>query len=193
MRHGETAGGNRYCGQTDVPLSPAGWAQMQSAVGERCEWDVVISSPLIRCRAFAEQLAARHGLPLELDARLREIGFGAWEGHTADEIDAEQPGALMAYYADPELRTPPGGEALTAFRQRVATAWQELLHHQSGRRTLVVAHAGVIRAILALVLDLPSASLLRIHVSHAGVTRIRCDGTEGNTPFCQLLFHTDTR
>jgi len=50
---------------------------MRQAVGENCPWQAIASSPLSRCADFARELAARHGLPLEIDARLIELGFGA--------------------------------------------------------------------------------------------------------------------
>ncbi|MEW6253578.1 MAG: histidine phosphatase family protein, partial [Planctomycetota bacterium] len=58
MRHGEPVGGRRYRGQVDDPLSEKGWAQMRAAVGEAAPWHHVVSSPLLRCREFAETLAA---------------------------------------------------------------------------------------------------------------------------------------
>ena len=84
IRHGEPVGGSKYRGQTDDPLSEKGWAQMRAALVGHQPWEVVVTSPLVRCRAFAEELAARLALPLEVDARLMEIGFGEWEGRTAE-------------------------------------------------------------------------------------------------------------
>ena len=97
MRHGEPVGGRRYRGQIDDPLSEKGWAQMRAAVGELAPWDRIVSSPLLRCRAFAEALASAHGLPLTLDERLKEVGFGAWEGKTAAEIEEDAPGTLARF------------------------------------------------------------------------------------------------
>jgi alpha-ribazole phosphatase len=62
LRHGETDGGTRYWGRTDVALSSKGWQQMRTAVAGRA-WDLIISSPLRRCAAFAEALAEKIGVP----------------------------------------------------------------------------------------------------------------------------------
>ena len=105
IRHGEPVGGRKYRGQIDDPLSEKGWAQMRNAVGDFCPWQCVISSALLRCAAFAQELAQRHALPLILDERLKEIGFGAWAigggamiGNTAigwgDTIDDESKKAI---------------------------------------------------------------------------------------------------
>ncbi|MFO8155736.1 MAG: histidine phosphatase family protein, partial [Thiohalospira sp.] len=84
LRHGEPEGGRRYRGQSDDPLSATGWQQMQAAVAGATPWQRVISSPLSRCRVFAETLAAERGLPLEVEADFREIGFGEWEGQSPE-------------------------------------------------------------------------------------------------------------
>ena len=54
VRHGEPVGGIRYRGQMDDPLSHTGWQEMRKAIGRETPWDAIISSPLLRCRAFAE-------------------------------------------------------------------------------------------------------------------------------------------
>lgn len=77
LRHGEPVGGRRYRGQTDDPLSDKGWRQMRAATAETRPWTAIVSSPLLRCRAFAEELAGQTGLPLAVDDRLKEVGFGA--------------------------------------------------------------------------------------------------------------------
>jgi len=188
LRHGEPVGGKKYRGQTDDPLSDKGWAQMRAAVGDHCPWQVVVTSPLARCRAFAQELSARHGLPIEVDARWQELGFGAWEGRTAAELMADDPQRLARFWSDPIANAPPGGEPLAAFHTRILAAWQHLLARHAGRHALVVAHAGTIRMILRQVLDLPLDRLFRIQVPNAGLTRVRVDdGETGRLPM--LVFH----
>lgn len=188
MRHGEPVGGRKYRGQTDDPLSEKGRAQMRRAVGDHCPWQAVISSPLSRCSDFARELSARHGLPLELEPRLVELGFGSWEGRTADELTAESPDILHNFRNNPLMHTPPGAESLVEFRNRILAAWSAMIEAYSGEHVLVVAHAGVIRMIVALVLDTPLQHLFRVQVSNAGITRIRLE-QHGKHLFPQLLFH----
>ena len=57
IRHGEPAGGPMFRGSKDDPLSDTGWQQMNAAIRDDDQWDVIITSPLLRCRLFAEQLA----------------------------------------------------------------------------------------------------------------------------------------
>jgi alpha-ribazole phosphatase/probable phosphoglycerate mutase len=188
IRHGEPVGGNKYRGQTDDPLSEKGWAQMRAAVGDHRPWDLIVSSPLARCAAFAAELAARHKLPLELDPRLKEIGFGAWEGRTATEIMHSDRDVLMHFWLDPVNNTPPGAEPVTAFRDRVTAAWDDLLARHHARHILVVCHAGVVRMFVRHALDMPLERLFRIQVPNAGITRIKVEHN-GASVLPRLVFH----
>lgn len=188
MRHGEPVGGRKYRGQMDDPLSDKGWTQMREAVGDHCPWQSVVSSPLLRCAEFARELAARHKLPLVIDHRLMELGFGAWEGRSPDELTAENPDILMKFRRDPIAHAPPGAEPLAAFQRRVLAAWDAMLESHGGKHVLVVAHAGVIRMMVAHVLNAPLKHLFRLRVSNACISRIRVE-KDGEQILPQLLFH----
>ena len=184
MRHGEPVGGRKYRGQIDEPLSEKGWAQMQAAVGDARPWTQIVSSPLVRCRAFAETLAERHGLPLALDERLMEVGFGEWEGKTAAEIERNGPGTLARFKSDPLNARPAGAEPLADFQARVAAGLQDMLAQYIGQHLLLVGHAGVIRMALAWALHIPLEHAYRIEVATASMTRLRFDDGHAS-----LVFH----
>ncbi len=188
MRHGEPVGGRRYRGQIDDPLSEKGWAQMQTTVGHSVPWTRIVSSPLLRCRAFAETLAERHGLPLSLDERLKEVGFGEWEGMSAAEIEAGAPGMLARFKADPVNARPAGAEPLADFHARVAAALADLLAQHAGQHVLLVGHAGVMRMALAWALQIPLEHAYRIEVATASLTRLRFDSGRAS-----LVFHGSPR
>jgi alpha-ribazole phosphatase/probable phosphoglycerate mutase len=188
IRHGEPVGGRRYRGQIDDPLSEKGWAQMHAAVGESVPWTRIVSSPLLRCRAFAEALASAHGLPLALDDRLKEVGFGAWEGKSAAEIEQGAPGTLARFKADPVNARPQGAEPLADFHARVAAALDDLIAQHAGQHVLLVGHAGVVRMALAWALQMPLQHAYRIEVATASLTRLRFDGGRAS-----LIFHGSPR
>ncbi len=179
LRHGEPVGGSRYRGQIDDPLSERGWQQMWQAVDNASGWQRIVSSPLLRCREFALQLGERLDVPVHAEARFREIGFGEWEGRTRAELEQLQPGQVQRFYQNPVAHRPTGAEPLDAFMARVGEAFTELLERYAGEAVLVVAHAGVIRAILANALDIPPASMYRIHVPNAGISQLRTDRVRG--------------
>jgi alpha-ribazole phosphatase/probable phosphoglycerate mutase len=143
---------------------------------------------LVRCADFAREMAARHGLPLEMDARLVELGFGAWEGRTSDELTAEDPDVLVKFRRDPMAHAPRGAEPLAGFRDRVLAAWRALCQRHRGKHVLVIAHAGVIRILVAHALDIPLKQIFRLQVPSAGITRLRLE-ENGDDLFPQLLFH----
>ena len=176
LRHGRPQGGNRYRGHgIDDPLSETGSQQMWAAVGKRWPWQRIVTSPMARCLAFAETLAGRAGLPLRVDARLREVGFGTWEGHTGDEIRAQNPDAIRRFYADPVAARPAGAEPLDEFRQRVADAIQHIVDSHAGEQVLVVAHAGVMRATISWLFDAPLRAMYRVNIPNAAFLHVRTD------------------
>lgn len=184
MRHGEPVGGRKYRGQIDDPLSEKGWSQMQAAVGDAAPWTRIVSSPLSRCRAFAETLAERHGLPLALDERLMEVGFGAWEGKSAAEIEQAAPGTLDRFKADPLHARPEGAEPLADFHARVSAGLDDLLEQHAGQHVLLVGHAGVIRMAFAWALHIPLIHAYRVEVATASLTRFRLGNGHAS-----LVFH----
>jgi alpha-ribazole phosphatase/probable phosphoglycerate mutase len=188
IRHGEPVGGKKYRGHLDDPLSEKGWRQMREAVGDHSPWQVIVSSPLARCSAFAEEMAGRHALPLEIDPRFKEIGFGRWEGRTAAELLERDPENLSRFWNDPMNNTPPGAESLPAFRDRVVPAWLELLERQAGKHVLLVAHAGVMRMVLCHALGMPLDHLFRIQVENGCITRLDMDA-HGDAHLPRLIFH----
>ncbi|MCP8464265.1 alpha-ribazole phosphatase family protein [Pseudomonas sp. ZM23] len=166
LRHGETELGGGFRGRLDDALTEAGWSQMRASVGETCRWSALVSSPLRRCAAFAEELATRHGLPLSLDGDLRELDFGHWEGISPATLMESDAQALGRFWSDPYAFPPPGGEPLQAFEARVFNALERLYHAHAGTTVLVVTHGGVMRLLGALAGGLPARRLLEVAVAH---------------------------
>ena len=149
VRHGESAANSagRLIGSGDPPLAPEGVEQMRLArphlVGQVV--DLVVASPARRAWQSAEILTG--GLPARLDADFREIDFGRWEGRTMAELEASDPIAFRQWRdGAPEFEYP-GGELRAAFRARVRRGLERLLASPASG-ALVVAHKGVVRAIV---------------------------------------------
>lgn len=179
LRHGEPVGGKRYRGQTDDPLSERGWAQMCAATAGTRPWMAIVSSPLSRCRVFSEWLAGVAGLPLSVDERLAEVGFGAWEGRTAEELERAQRNCVLEFKLDPVGRRPEGAEALEDFHRRVAAAYERIVDRHRGEHVLVVAHAGVMRMAICHALELPPERAYRLNIGSAAMARIRIEHSGG--------------
>ncbi|ROM56238.1 histidine phosphatase family protein [Pseudomonas canadensis] len=169
LRHGETELGGGLRGSLDDALTANGWAQMRAAVMEQGPWDRLVSSPLQRCARFAEELGAQLKLPVTLEKDLQELHFGAWEGQSAAalmETDAE---GLGLFWADPYRFTPPEGEPVSAFSDRVLGAVARLHQAYAGERVLLISHGGVMRLLLARARGLPREQLLSVEVGHGGL------------------------
>lgn len=176
LRHGETEGGPRFCGSTEVPLTDAGRLQMWAAVErEPPGWSRIVTSPSCRCADFARALARRLARPWVCDERLREMHFGAWEDRTAAELMRTDAEALTRFWADPARHPPPGGESVADLQARVMSAWHEILARHAGERLLLVTHGGVSRVILCHVLGHPIGRLLEFDVGHGAMQRIRVE------------------
>lgn len=187
IRHGEPEGGVKYRGTVDDPLSATGWQQMRASVGKALQtgvrWDAVISSPMQRCQAFASEVATQQKLPLTVLPDLRELCFGELEGMTPKQAWSQYPELLGALWQAPELHTPPGGEPFTDFLRRVQTCIDELLPRHANQHVLVVAHGGIIRAMLTCCLGFTPRDTFKVDVPYAGMTRTKAWLHDGKAEF----------
>lgn len=179
LRHGETELGGGFRGSLDDALTETGWAQMHAGIEGGGPWDVVVSSPLQRCAAFAHDLTQRHALPLQLEPDLRELHFGLWEGRSAAQLMEDHAEALGQFWNDPYSFTPPEGEPLLQFEARVLAAAERLLPRFIGQRVLLVTHGGVIRMLVARARQLPRAQLMQVEVPHGALFRLQFDEAGG--------------
>lgn len=163
MRHGQTDWNvdGRMQGNLDTDLTEAGRSQAKEAARELSARDpvAIISSDLRRAWDTAVILTEHctEPVPLRPDSRLRETRLGEWEGLTHEQVDARDPGVRVAWRFDAEL-TPPGGENKVAVATRAVPVVTELLASLpdwNSRPVILVAHGGLIAALVAALLELP--------------------------------------
>jgi len=155
LRHGEPDGEDCFRGSgIDHPLTALGWSQMQAAIAQNTQWNLIISSPLSRCLDFAKQLSSERSLELLVDDDLKEIGFGSWEGRSKEDIQLNDSEAYKQFCLDPVNRRPAGAEPLEKFSNRVWHKLEKLAAEHKGKRLLIITHAGVIRVVSAKTLGL---------------------------------------
>lgn len=174
VRHGEPVGGRAFRGnRINDPLSKKGWQQMRNLLDAENTWQRVITSPLARCRDFAEEVATSYRLPVQVIDDLKEVGFGGWEGKAPEEIQSLYPEDYQAFYNNPVDFRPTGAEPLDEFSRRVIDAYSAVIEQHAGEHIMIVAHAGVIRAIITHVLNAPIASMYQLRIDYAGLSRLR--------------------
>jgi len=140
VRHGQSTwnADGRWQGQADPPLSEMGEAQAREAASRLDRPDAVWSSDLVRARSTANELAAHHGIDVQVDVRLRERHAGPWQGHTRAEIEDEWPGFLASG------ERPDGYEGDDALVARVLAALHAIADAHPGATVAVVTHGGVV-------------------------------------------------
>lgn len=158
IRHGETSWNaeGRLQGVQDIALNELG--RRQAAHAGRVLAGLLardgrdktalpfVASPLIRARATMELVRAELGLPAgdyALDRRLREIGYGSWEGSTLAEAQAADPALYARRQADKWTFAAPGGESYVEVQARM-TDWYRSVTSD----TVAVAHGGTTRALM---------------------------------------------
>lgn len=157
LRHGETTLSHTLRGHLDNDLTEQGWLQMQSTIQQYMttpvDWDVIISSPLRRCRRFAEHLADQLGLPMRVNEHIKEMYFGDWEGISTQAIYEAEPEQLANFWQFPTQYHAPNGESLTQFQQRIFIGFEQIytqIQAQNGQKALVITHGGVIKLLTCL-------------------------------------------
>ncbi len=178
LRHGETllTPEKRFSGSggSDPSLSQVGRAQAERVAAElaaRGTISAIVSSPLRRCRETAETVAARLGLPVDVEDGLREMNFGAWEGLTFAEVGERFPDDLNAWLASPTV-APTGGESFEIVAERVSAARDKLLATHAGRTVLLVTHVTPVKILVQLALGAPPESVFRMELSAAGLSAV---------------------
>jgi len=153
-RHGETSWNRagRWQGKTDIPLSDVGRAQARALAAGLAGRGIVEvhASDLQRASETAQIVAGVLGIAaFNVDARLRERGFGCFEGFTREECAQRHPEAWARYLAD-RRATPPGGEPQPEVAARIVAALSEIARapRAAGEATLVVSHGGAIRTFI---------------------------------------------
>jgi broad specificity phosphatase PhoE len=158
IRHGETDWNaqGRLQGVQDVPLNDLGRRQSIGAgnilgdlfAREGCNAASLefVASPLGRARQTMQLVRAVLRLPPQqyvIDERLREIGYGEWEGSTLPEAQAKNPDVFERRQAEKWTVSPPGGESYVSVQARI-TEWYD----QLAGDTVAVAHGGTARALM---------------------------------------------
>lgn len=161
IRHGETEWNKqgRFQGSTDIPLSDTGYEQARLLSAQLADKHLaaVWSSPLRRALDTARAVAAPHRLPVKQHRDLREIEMGQWEGLTIPQVEARWGEEFANWRHDPlAAPAPPGGEQYRDFQTRCIGALDDVAgQYDPEQQIAVVCHGGVIKAVLAGILELP--------------------------------------
>lgn len=152
IRHAE-AEGNLYRiaqGHTDGKVTKCGWAQIK-ALSKRFETihvDAVYSSDLYRTCATAGAIYVPKGIPLHIDAALREANLGVWEGLPWGEISRRDAEQLVRFSIQPHLWHVQGGETAAEVQDRLHRAVCRIGKKHDGEVVAIASHGFAIRMFL---------------------------------------------
>ena len=180
IRHGESEGNERhtYCGWTDVPLTARGVAQAERLAAESLtpRPDHLVCSDLQRAVATADILGRSWGLEAVQEKAFREMHFGAYENRTWEGILEKYPSLAKRWSEDWYREVLPEGESAEVLYGRVVPAYRSLLARWQGACWALVAHSGVIQALLSAELTGGHQAHWRFAPDNARLIRLDYDG-----------------
>ncbi len=149
-------------------------AKLDSIKSSGVELHAMVTSPLQRCVKLAHALNLKLVLGEILeDHRLKELNFGDWELQAWDAIPRTEFDIWADDYAN---LAPPNGETFAELHERAKSFIAELSEHSQPHNIVVVTHGGMIRAMLAEVLQIPLKRLFRFQIDYGSVTHLAFDG-----------------
>jgi probable phosphoglycerate mutase len=179
VRHGVTVhtADRRFSGPggDDPGLTDEGWGQARraaTALAADGGYSAIIASPLRRTRETASAVAEALDLPVAVDEGFREAAFGEWDGLTVDEVRARWPAEFDAWAESFFDAAPPGGEALTAVRERVEASLAATLEAHPGEKLVIVSHVNPIKFAVRFCLDAPMEILRRMLLAPGSLTTL---------------------
>uniref|UniRef100_A0A7C4VQV8 Histidine phosphatase family protein n=1 Tax=Desulfatirhabdium butyrativorans TaxID=340467 RepID=A0A7C4VQV8_9BACT len=151
LRHARTVwnASGRIQGQQDSPLTEDGrqdaerWARLLT----RWKWDRLLASDLGRALETGHRIASIIDIPVDSDARLREMDWGIWTGLTMPEIRAHFPLIWEKASSGDWSFSPPQGERYLDVHRRATAALLDAANRYPDQRILVVCHEGTLKCL----------------------------------------------
>lgn len=193
VRHGETEWNiqGKFQGSTDIPLSESGIKQA-GYVKKRFEnnFDCVYSSPLVRAVKTASILSEGSGIKVNIKEGISEIDFGKWEGLTLKQLK-DIYGKEYEEWRNDEVNgyLIGGGDfSLKLAGERAKKAIYEIAEECKGKRVIIVAHGGIIKAALIAIYEWKMTMYGKMIFGNTSVSKL-CFREDSNLP--ELLSMND--
>lgn len=179
VRHGETEWNKlgKFQGCQDIDLSQEGIVQAQYLSEKFSDnFDYIYTSPLKRALQTAEVIANNKEIKPTIINELREINFGEWEGLTLKEISSNFPDEFTNWRTDKNEAPMCGGDlSLKNASTRAKTAITEIVDKHKGKKILIVAHGGIIKAGLLGLFELDMTMYHKINLGNTAICEIDFD------------------
>jgi len=174
VRHGEVEPRYQrvFGGRIDMELSPFGHEQAKALADylQRIPFQAIYASPLKRVQqTLAQFVAKQNKLPIILED-LREVDFGIWTGLSWEQVKEQFNASAFDWLDQLERGLISGAEPMSQYRTRIDFVLRRILEECRGQTVAVVCHGGVIRMILAILLDLPLPKMAGFDIEYASLT-----------------------
>lgn len=163
-----------FGGTIDMDLSPRGQEQAVALARylKHKKFDAIYASPMKRVQQTLSPCLTNGAPQPVIQPDLHEVHFGDWTGLSFAQVQ-ERFGARASSWLDQfAAGNIPNAENVTAYRARIEPCVREVLHRHSGQRVAVFCHGGVIRQILAILLDLPLPKTAGFEIDYTSITEV---------------------
>ena len=194
IRHGEVEesyhkvfGGCRI----DMALSPRGHRQAQALsdwLGDT-KLHAIYASPMQRVKQTMAPLLARREVEATIMEDLREIDFGDWTGYTWDGIKEHFGISAFDWLEVLETTGIINGESARHLIERVRPCLLQVLQDNPHRTAAIVCHGGIIRVMLAILLELPLTKMAHFNIEYGSVTVVELLPERKHAVEIELLNH----
>ncbi|TAF44214.1 MAG: alpha-ribazole phosphatase [Sphingobacteriales bacterium] len=174
IRHTAVYNPGKLCyGHAEIPLEENfthNFNSLEEKLGNALKTDAFFySSPLRRCIKLASFLSKDNFV---MDDKIKELNFGNWELQAWNSINSKQLDAWMADFVNYKI---PNGESFIELAHRCGLFWELIKQNCSHQNLFVITHAGVIRSVLANILQFPLHKSFDIQIDYASITKINYD------------------
>jgi broad specificity phosphatase PhoE len=107
--------------------------------------------------------------PTYLDG-LREVDFGDWTGHRWDQVQSIFGVSAFDWLEIIENDGIPAGEPVSQIKSRVGECTAQILAAHPHQRVAVFCHGGIIRVMLALMLDMPLMRMAHFNIEYGSIS-----------------------
>jgi broad specificity phosphatase PhoE len=163
-----------FGGRIDMELSQRGHQQAQALARYLHDKPIeaIYASPMKRvCQTLAPLLGNGAPRPVVVE-NLREVDFGDWTGLHWTEVNAKYGVSALAWLDQLECAGIPNAECTRTLRSRIEPCLRQILLDHCGREVAIACHGGVIRMLLAILLDWPLPRLAVFEIDYASLTQV---------------------
>jgi broad specificity phosphatase PhoE len=165
---------HKFGGRIDMGLSARGRAQAKILADHLRGTKIaaIYSSPMKRVQQTVAPLLENGTRTQIILPALREVDFGDWTGFTWKEVGEKFGVHPYDWLHEIELGAVPNGENGIQFRARIEPCLFKIIRRHQGKTAAIFCHGGVIRMVLAILLDLPLPKTNAFGIEYASVTQV---------------------